>query len=109
MPRSKSYKVKIKNRVRFIEGSNNIFLDLGFPKHDAINLSVRSSLMMIVEKTIRNHGWTQTQAAKKLGVGQPRVSDLYQGKIDRFTVDMLMIWLHKLGKEIVVSVKGEVA
>ena len=46
--------------------------------------------MMMIEQTITLNKLTQQQAATFLDVGQPRVSDLFNGKIDRFTVDMLM-------------------
>lgn len=107
MPNYRSYKEKTINGVRFVEGSENVFLDLGFPEAEAINLLVRSKLMMSIEKTIKARGWTQAEAAKTLGVGQPRVSDLLNGKIERFTVDMLMKWLYKLGKQVTVSVKDQ--
>ncbi|WP_344701986.1 helix-turn-helix domain-containing protein, partial [Halomonas cibimaris] len=44
-----------------------------------------------------DQGWTQTSAAKKLGVSQPRISNLMNGKIDKFSVDMLLEILFKLG------------
>jgi predicted XRE-type DNA-binding protein len=109
MRNSKSYKTKLVNGVRFIEGSDNIFRDLGFSEVEAVNLIVRSKLMMVVETVIKKRGLTQAEAAKILGVGQPRVSDLFKGKIDRFTIDMLMKWLHKLGKEVTISVRDRVA
>jgi predicted XRE-type DNA-binding protein len=109
MRNSKTYKTKIVNGVHFVEGSDNIFRDLDFPEGEAVNLIARSKLMMAVETVIRKQGLTQAEAAKVLGVGQPRVSDLFKGKIDRFTVDMLMKWLCKLGKEVTVSVRNRTA
>ena len=96
---------KTVNGVTFLEGSDNVFRDLGFPEAEAVNLMARSQLMMTIEETIKRRRLTQKEAAKILGVGQPRVSDLYNGKIDRFTVDMLMQWLVKLGKDVKITVK----
>jgi predicted XRE-type DNA-binding protein len=45
------------------------------------------------------------EAAKELGVQQPRVSDLFQGHIGEFSVDMLMSWLSKLGYDVQVTLK----
>lgn len=104
MPKSKSMKQKTVNGVTFLEGSDNIFRDLGFPETEAVNLLARANLMMEIEKAIEERGLTQTAAAKLLGVGQPRLSDLYKGKMERFTVDMLMKWLAKLGKQITITV-----
>lgn len=72
------------------------------------NVLARSELLLAVAETIKKRGWTQSQAAQFLGVGQPRISNLMQGRVDRFTVDMLMMWLHKLGKHASVSVQNGV-
>jgi predicted XRE-type DNA-binding protein len=69
------------------------------------NQAVREELMLQVAAVIRERGWTQTEAADFFGVGQPRISNLMQGKLDRFTVDLLMVWLQKLGKDVVVTIE----
>lgn len=56
---------------------------------EAENLRVRSDLMDAVIARIDEFGWTQAVAATHLGVTQPRVSDLYRGKIDKFSLDAL--------------------
>jgi predicted XRE-type DNA-binding protein len=35
-----------------------------------------------LERRILTKGWTQAEAARQLGVIQPRISDLKRGKID---------------------------
>jgi predicted XRE-type DNA-binding protein len=107
MPNSKKSKQKTVKSVKFVEGSDNVFRDLGFDEVEAVNLMARTKLMIAIEMTIKDRGLTQAQAAKIFGVGQPRVSDLFKGKIDRFTVDMLMTWLAKLGKQVTISVDDE--
>ena len=107
MPNSKNLKKKTVNGITYMEGSDNIFRDLGFPEAEAVNLLARSELMMAIEKTIKERNLTQTEAAKLLGVGQPRLSDLYNGKIERFTIDMLMKWLAKLGKQVTIKVADQ--
>ena len=42
---------------------------------EAENMKLRSALMMALDKHIRSQGWTQAEAARQLGVTQPRVSD----------------------------------
>jgi transcriptional regulator with XRE-family HTH domain len=64
--------------------------------------------MLAIAGEIQKNSWTQAQAAELLGVAQPRISDLMQGHVDRFTVDMLMIWLQKLGKDVSVQVRDNV-
>jgi len=64
----------------------------------AQNLKVRSELMMALEQEINKRGLTQKAAAETLGVSQPRVSDLMKGRIDKFSIDMLINMLATLGR-----------
>ncbi len=57
---------------------------------EAENMKLRSTLMMALERQIKDKGWTQAEAARKLGVTQPRVSDLLRGKINLFGLDTLV-------------------
>jgi predicted XRE-type DNA-binding protein len=43
---------------------------------EAVNIVARLQLMMQIENIIKERGWTQEQAAKILGLRQPRVSEL---------------------------------
>ena len=70
--------------------TNNIFEDLGFEKEEAQNLKLRALLMLRLRKHIEKNELTQTQAAEAFNVSQPRVSNLVKGKIDKFTIDMLV-------------------
>lgn len=60
-------------------------------------MSVRSKLMMAITEKIDEFGWSQSRAASLLGVTQPRISDLYCGKIDRFTAESLQKMAEPLG------------
>lgn len=57
---------------------------------EAENMKLRSGLMMALEQHITQQGWTQGEAANRLGVTQPRVSDLMRGKIHLFSLDTLV-------------------
>ncbi|MGC9423945.1 helix-turn-helix domain-containing protein [Vibrio sp.] len=60
-------------------------------------ISAKSKLMIIATKLIREKRWTQAEAAQKLGISQPRVSNLMNGQISKFSIDMLLDILGKLG------------
>jgi predicted XRE-type DNA-binding protein len=49
---------------------------------------------------------TQAQAAKKLGITQPRLNDLWRGRIDKFSVDALVIMLAKVGKQVSIKIRN---
>lgn len=57
---------------------------------EAANMKARAELMRAITEYIRSSGMTQAEAAKSLGVTQPRISDLMRGKIDVFSLDTLV-------------------
>ncbi len=67
----------------------SVFYDL-FPAEKAAELEMRAQLMMGLERWLEKTRVTQAQAAKVLGVTQARVSDLKRGKINRFSMDLLV-------------------
>lgn len=87
----------------------NVFQDLGFKAEEAENLKLRAMLMVELEKHIREKRMTQKRAAERLGVTQPRISDLMRGKIDLFSVDTLITMLTQAGLKVDVKVTRSAA
>lgn len=83
--------------IKVRRSTGNVFRDLGFSRHEAENLKIRTDLMIRLSKVIEARGLTQAQAAELFGVTQPRVSDLVRGKIDRFSIDTLIAMLGHAG------------
>ncbi len=90
--------------IRTRRSSGNVFRDLGFSGYEAENLKVRADLMVQLTKMIDSKGLTQAEAAKLLGVTQPRISDLTRGKIDRFSIDNLVELLGHFGARVVFTI-----
>jgi len=86
--------------------SGNVFRDLGFREGEAENLRIRSELMARLRKLIADEGLTQARAARVLGVSQPRVSDLVRGRIELFSIDMLVNMLAKAGVRVTVTARA---
>ena len=84
-------------KEKITRSSGNVFSDLGFPSEEAEYLKIRSTLMIHLRKTIEAKGMKQAEATKLLGVTQPRVSDLYKGKIHLFSIDTLVDMLSRAG------------
>ena len=89
--------------------SNNVFLDLGFDAEEAANLKMRAMLMVEIEKYIQKNRLTQKKAAERLGVTQPRISDLMRGKIELFSVDTLITMLPHAGLKVDVRIRRSAA
>ena len=87
-------------KLKRIKGSGNIFANLGFPPGEAENLKMRSELMIGIETFYRRSGLTQAQAARRLGVTQPRLNALLKGKIELFSLDALVNIANRAGLDV---------
>jgi predicted XRE-type DNA-binding protein len=85
------------SRVRITPSTGNVFRDLGFAHEEAEHLLVRADLLIHLQKVLAKKGLKQAEAARLLGVTQPRVSDLLRGRIDLFSIDTLVDLLARLG------------
>lgn len=83
--------------TRIIESSGNVFLDLGFDAAEAEVMKLRAETMLRMEQHLKAQGWTQAEAAKRLGITQPRVSRLVKGKVEDFSLDMLLTLAARAG------------
>jgi predicted XRE-type DNA-binding protein len=77
--------------------SRSVFRDLGFDEAEARVLEMRADLMAALREHIKEQGWTQGQAAKALGITQPRVSALVKGAWRDFSADMLLVLAARVG------------
>jgi len=77
--------------------ADSVFYDLAETPEEAANLTARGLLMIAIEQRIAEEGWTQKEAAAHLHVTQPRVSDLLNGKIGKFSLDALVNMLAPVG------------
>lgn len=64
---------------------------------EAENMKLRSKLMRAIIGHIERENLSQADAARLMGVTQPRISDLARGKIDLFSIDMLVNMLSAAG------------
>ena len=88
------------------ETFSNVWDALEDDQAERETLKIKSRLMMDIEQRIKTQGLTQIKAARLLGVSQPRISDLVNGKLDRFTIDMLITMLAKLGLHVELVLKA---
>lgn len=75
---------------------------------EADNRRLRADLMTAIRAQIDRFGWSQVAAARNLGVTQPRLSDLYRGKLSKFSLDALVNLGSKVGVHVGVHVDTEV-
>jgi len=94
---------KMPNR-EFTPSSGNVFADLNLPRADDLLAKAELAAKIIAE--IQRRRLTQSQAAAILGIDQPKVSALSQGKLSGFSIERLMRLLLVLGRDIEITVKG---
>jgi predicted XRE-type DNA-binding protein len=85
-----------------MEGSGNVFADLGLPNADQELL--KAQLTLQIYRIIKQRGLTQTQAAQALGVKQPHISLLMRNRAGTFSVGRLMDFLTALGQDVRITV-----
>lgn len=87
----------------FTPSSGHIFADLNLPHADDLLAKAELAAKIIAE--IQRRRLTQSQAAAVLGIDQPKVSALKQGKLSGFSIERLMRLLLRLGRDIEITVK----
>ncbi len=80
-----------------------MFADLGLP--DAEKLKIKTGLVIEIRKTIRKLSLTQQDAAKRMGITKPKVSDMMRGDFTNLSECKLMDCLTRFGYDIEISVQ----
>ena len=87
----------------YIRGSGNVYKDLGFdnPEEELAKARLTSMIYDIIEE----RGLTQAEAGKILGIDQPKVSALKNGRLGGFSIERLFTFLRKLDRDIEIVVR----
>jgi predicted XRE-type DNA-binding protein len=87
-----------KTNATITRGTRNVFADLGYA--DAEERQTKLRLAFAINEVIASRRLTQTAAAEKLGINQPKVSALANYKLDGFSVRRLMTFLTALAPNV---------
>src|SRR3970040_1682760 len=90
-------------RERVIRGTENVFADLGFP--DAAERQAKLRLAYALNQVLAGRKLSQADAAKVLGVTQPKVSALRHYKLAGFSVERLMNLLTALDQDVEIVIR----
>ena len=96
-------KTHLVDGVEVHRGSGNVFADLGLA--DAEKLKIKTGLVVEIRKAMRSRGLTQQEAAKLMGITQPKVSDMMRGDFSNLSERKLMDCLTRLGYDIEIKVR----
>ena len=90
------------NENLIVGGGKNVFEDLGIPMTPVELFKV--DLAAFLSSVIQAKGMTQTQAAKALGIDQPKVSKLLRGRLDDFSIERLLGFVLAMGHTVDVAI-----
>jgi predicted XRE-type DNA-binding protein len=94
---------RIVDGVEVHRSSGNVYADLGLP--DAEKLRIKTGLVVEIRKAMRRLKLTQQEAAKRMGITQPKVSDMMRGNFSNLSERKLMDCLSRLGYDIEIKVR----
>ena len=97
----------VDGKSQVTESGGNVFADLGFERPDEERM--KAELVRAIRQIIRQRKLTQVQAAKLLGVNQPKVSALVRGNLVGFSTDRLIRFLKALDRDIEIVIKPKPA
>jgi len=90
------------SEIQFERSSGNVFADLRIPNPE--EYLAKAELAAEIFKIIRRRRLTQAAAGKLLGISQPKVSALLNGRLDGFSTDRLFRFLNALGCDVRISI-----
>jgi predicted XRE-type DNA-binding protein len=91
--------------VNNIKEGVNVYADLGFK--DAGRMLVKAQLVVKIAEILRQRGWSQQQAAKILGMTQPKLSRMLRGQFRGISEMKMMDCLVRLGHTVKIVVGPE--
>ena len=89
-------------RIPVHDSSGNVFADLKI--ENAGEYLAKSELAARILQILQKRRLTQIAAGKLLGVSQPKVSALLNGRLDGFSTDRLLRFLNSLGCDVQIKV-----
>ena len=90
--------------VKVTTSSGNVFADLGFAEPE--EELARAQLASRIQQIIKQRRLTQVAAARLMGVDQPKVSALLNGRLANFSSTRLMRLLTALGQDVEIVVRA---
>ena len=91
----------MKSKKDYTASSGNVFEDIGLP--DAEDCLIKAELVSEIAAIIQERKLTQAEAARIMGIEQPRISELLRGRFSSYSIDRLIRYLNRLGTKIEVT------
>ena len=94
------------SEIEFEESSGNVFEDIGFDAPTAAKLSHKADLVGVLYRVQHERDLSQSAFSRLVGIPQPRLSKLYNGKLDGMSTDKLLDAVARVGAHVVIRVES---
>jgi len=94
---------KQEEKIKIYESSGNIYKDLGYK--DAEEALAKAKIAMKINDIIKKSGNTQEKTAKILGIDQPKISNLINGRLRGFSMERLFKFLNALDHDVEIIIR----
>lgn len=85
-------------KIKHIKSTGNVFADLGLK--NAKERLVKADLALRINQIFDKRKLKQVEAAKILGINQPKISAIVNGRLDDFSIERLIEFLNKLDQDV---------
>src|SRR5271170_6226426 len=96
---------KRKPHIAVTESSGNVFADMGLPAPE--EELTKAQLASHIRHVVKRRRLTQVAAATIMGIDQPKVSALLNGRLANFSSERLMRLLTALGQDVDITIKDK--
>lgn len=96
---------KRETKIPVTASSGNVFADMGLP--EAEEELTKAQLASHIRQVIKRRRLTQVVAASLMGIDQPKVSALLNGRLANFSSERLMRFLTELGQDVEITVRAK--
>lgn len=93
------------DKIEFTKSSGNVYADLGFK--DANERLVKAELASKINQIIDKRDLTQKEAGDVLGINQPKVSALTNGRLTDFSIERLIWFLNRLDQDVKIIISAK--
>lgn len=85
---------------------DSVWQALAKDEAEAETMRLRADLLIALRDRVASWKITQAEAAKRLGISQPRLNNMLRGQIESFSLDMLTKLACRAGLKVEMKLKG---
>jgi predicted XRE-type DNA-binding protein len=108
LKRARGLRVMVKKRetdIPVTASSGNVFADIALPEPD--EELIKAQLASHIRQVVKRRRLTQVAAASAMGIDQPKVSALFNGRLANFSSERLMRLLPALGQDVEITIRAK--